>query len=102
MSIYHFRVERQVIWERKDLYRLVEREKIKNAIIFLKTGTGTIRPMPIQDLTRNDLDYSNSVLYVWDRGKDNQRLMEYYPKKHYYTYSYDKKSKKMHLKKYHP
>lgn len=91
MLIGHLRIEREVVWGRKDLYRLVEKEKIKNAIIFLNTGSGAIRQMPIGGLTQNDIDYSNSVLYVWDRGEDNKRLMGYYLKRGYYTYSYDRK-----------
>ncbi len=102
LLIHRLRIERKVAWGRRDLYRLVEKDNIKNAIIFLKTGSGDIRQMPIRDLTRNDIDYSNSVLYVWDRGDDNKRLMEYYPKREYYTYLYDKNSRRGYLERYHP
>lgn len=98
--IKHLRIERTVAWGRRDLYRLVEKDNIKNAVIFLKTGSGAIRQMPIRDLTRNDIAYSNSVLYAWDRGEENKRLMEYYPKRGYYTYSYDRNTKRGSLTPY--
>ena len=33
----------QLVAERMDVYTLVQKEKIKNAIIFLKDGTGVIK-----------------------------------------------------------
>jgi len=89
ISIYNFSEERKVIWERRELYRLVESSKIKNAIIFLKVGTGTIRPLEPSDLTRNGVDYSNDVLYVCDRGKENYKLAAYFHGRNYYVYSYN-------------
>lgn len=102
ITVMHIAEERKVIWERRDLYRLVENKKIKNAVIFIKTGTGTHRPMSIGDLARNNTDFSNSVLYARDLGKDNKKLMRFYPEKNYFIYSYQKESSKGILKKYFP
>jgi hypothetical protein len=95
----HLIEERKVIWERRDLYRLSEKEKIKNAIIFIKTGTGAIRPMIELDLTRNDADYTNNVLYALDLGENNHKLMEYYPERDYYIYYYHNKERHGYLQK---
>ncbi|MBN1405781.1 MAG: glycosyltransferase family 39 protein [Candidatus Omnitrophica bacterium] len=107
MVIMHLNEEKKVIWERTDLYRLVKKEGIKNAIVFLKTGTGTTRTFAPLDLTRNDPDYSNDVLYahyLYDRQNlkhasikkelINQTLMDYYPGRNYYLYTYDRDKRK--------
>src|SRR5215203_5485632 len=53
--------EHRVVEERKDLYEIVEKQKIRNAVVFVSSHTGIIRPMPIGDLTRNDVEYKNEV-----------------------------------------
>jgi hypothetical protein len=82
--------EHQIISERMDLYRLVEQENIHNAIIFLRSGTGVMRPMPARDLARNGIDFQNDVLYARDLGADNEKLTAYFPDKDLYMYYRDK------------
>ncbi len=84
------RREHQIISERMDLYRLVEQENVHNAIIFLRSGTGVMRPMPARDLTRNGIGFENDVLYARDLGADNARLKAYFPDKQLYMYYRDK------------
>ena len=79
-----------MIWERTDPYRRVRDYGIKNAIVFIRTGTGTILKMPAKDLIRNDLSYQNSVLYALDYGDMDLKLMRFYPKRTYYLYFYEK------------
>lgn len=78
--------ERLIIQERKDLYKLVLDRGIEDAVIFVSSSTGVIRPMPIGDLTRNDAEFQNSVLFAIDRGADNERLMKYYSGRTFYRY----------------
>lgn len=89
LTVYHLVFERRAIAERRDLYAQVADAGIHNGIVFLKTGTGTARPMPAGDLVRNRPGFSDDVLYALDRGDDNKRLMDYYPDRHYYRYTYD-------------
>jgi hypothetical protein len=84
--------EHRVVEERNDLYQKVKRQGITNAVIFISTHTGVIRPMPAGDLTRNDADYNNEVLYALDLKEKNERLMQYYPKRKFYKYIKDKES----------
>jgi hypothetical protein len=84
--------EHRVVEERNDVYRQVRKEKITDAIIFVSTGTGVIRPMPAGDLTRNDSKYSNDVLYALDLKEKNALLMQYYPERKFYKYIRDKES----------
>ncbi len=100
LTYQHFMIEKQVVWERREPFRLVERNHIKNAIIFLGTGSGALRPMSIGDLTRNDIDFTNDVLYVWYRGKEDAALKAFYPQKSYYLYFYDPARKRGFLAKY--
>ena len=55
-----------------------------------------------EDLTRNEIDFSNSILYALDLGEDNKELMQYHPEKEYYVYFYDKNSGQGYLERYYP
>jgi hypothetical protein len=78
--------EHRAVRDRLDLYRLVERERLSNAVVLLTTGTGVVRHMPVGDLIRNGLDFNRPVLYAADRGDDNRRLMDFYPGRRFYRY----------------
>ena len=78
--------EHRAVGERLDLYRLVERERLSNAAVLLKTGTGILRRMPAGDLIRNGLSFDRPVLYAVDRGDENRRLMDFYPGRRFYRY----------------
>ena len=84
----HTITEHQVIRDRTNLYRLTESEGIENAVVFVASRTGGQRFMSIGDLIRNDIDRTNSVLYVRDLGSQkNRRLMRRYPDRDFYRYS---------------
>jgi hypothetical protein len=93
-SIRHLFAEKQVIWERRDMYRTAEKEQINNAVVFISTWVGTDRPMNPKDLTRNELDYSNDVVYALNRQKENIALMDFYPERDFYLYSYDRNNQR--------
>jgi len=78
--------EHRIIWERMDLYRLVAEEKLREAVVLLKSGTGVIRPMPARDLARNGIGFQNDVLYARDLGVDNDKLRAYFPDRKLYVY----------------
>jgi hypothetical protein len=78
--------EHLVIEERNDIYTTVKEEKISHAVVLVSSYTGVIRPMPIGDLTRNDIHYANDVLYAQDLGDKNSQLMQYYPDRTFYKY----------------
>jgi hypothetical protein len=78
--------EHQVIAERKDVYDKVRESGITNAIVFISSPTGVMRPMPVEDLNRNDRYYRNQVLYARDLGARNKELMNYNKGKDFYIY----------------
>lgn len=77
----------QTVWERRDVYRLVEENHIEDAVIFLKDGTGVLKPMPVPDLTRNGTAFTGSVLYAIDQGERDEELRPYFPHKKFYRYT---------------
>jgi hypothetical protein len=78
--------ESSVIEERTDIYNLVQKNGVKNAIIFISSSVSVKRPMPEEDLNRNDHTYSNDVIYARDLGVKNKMLADYYPRREYYIY----------------
>ena len=78
--------ENKIVEERKDVYALVQKRDIRNAIVLVSSYTSVLRPMPIGDLTRNDVYYLNDVLYAIDLKERNQELMTYYPDREFYRY----------------
>ena len=92
--LYHSRIENKVVEERIELYNLVEDRELVNSLIFLSSGTGILRPMAWHNLTRNDIDFSNSVLYVRNMGENNYLLMKYYPNRKYYLFSLNRNTGK--------
>ena len=88
-SIWQAGNARAIVHERTDLYRLVDRSGITNAVVFVATPTGTRSPMSATDHTRNWGRSDGRVLYALDLGGENVRLMEAYPGRTYYRYTYD-------------
>jgi 4-amino-4-deoxy-L-arabinose transferase-like glycosyltransferase len=84
---------------RMTIYDLVEKQRITNAIVFLKTGSGT---MPRKDLTRNGIHFDGPVLYVHDLGERNGELLRAFPGRHAYIYEYDGKTGRGRLSSYGP
>ena len=87
---YIIQRESQVVHERMDVYKKVKEAGISNAVVLLTTHTGVIRPMPIRDLTRNDMNYQQSVIYAQDQREKNHLLMEFYPDRSFYKYVRDR------------
>ena len=94
----HAKVEHEAIVERMDVYHQVEKQHITNAIIFLGSATGVLRPMGGGDLARNGINFEADVLYALDRGTKNSELKKYFPDKTFYIYSRPKNLKQGGLK----
>ena len=78
--------ERRVVEQRQDLFDLVQKEKISNAVVFVSSPTSPIRPMPVDDLTRNDSKFENDVLYALELSHISGKLMQYYADRSFYRY----------------
>jgi hypothetical protein len=82
-----------IIEERTDVYTQVEKYNLSNSIVLLSSGTSVIRPMPSGDLTRNDFDYRNDILFAIDDDRYNDALMKHFPSRSFYKYVRDKENK---------
>lgn len=78
--------EAEIVDQRQDLYDLVADQKISNAVVFISSPTSPLRPMPADDLTRNDPGFMNDVIYVRTLPKINDQIMAYYPERSFYKY----------------
>jgi hypothetical protein len=78
--------EHKIVEDRKDLYRLVNERHLSNAVVFVSSHTCVIRPMPIGDLIRNDLNENSNVIYVQDLGSKNSIIIDQYKGKSFYKY----------------
>ncbi|RJP26864.1 MAG: hypothetical protein C4527_14340 [Candidatus Omnitrophota bacterium] len=78
----------QQIYQRRTLFRLVERRNLHHAIVFVGASSGT---MTQGDLIRNPPELSAAnVLYAWDQGKKNRELMDRFPERSFYFFGYDR------------
>jgi hypothetical protein len=93
MLAWHARAESRVVAERREPYRLVAEQRIDRAIVFVASPAGWTRPMLARDLTRNDPDFADAVLYVHDRESENDRLMTMYPDRSYWRYRFDRRTR---------
>lgn len=81
--------ESKIVDQRQDLYDLVKAEKITNAVVFVNSPTSPLRPMPADDLTRNDPAFNNDVLYVLSLPSIDSAIMNYYEDRSFYRYTRD-------------
>ncbi len=100
-NITHHAMEAEKrVYERTNLFRTIDELEIKNAIVFLKTRSGSIHQV---DLPRNSLDFDDSVLIAQDNGNyggsaDYGALIRAYPNREFYEYYYRGKGKLGELK----
>jgi len=89
LGVWLTRTAGTIAYERSDLYRVVEQGRLSRAIVFVATRTGTRWAMNPHDHTRNWGRYDGNVLYAIDRGEENRALMDAYPDRSCYRYTYD-------------
>jgi 4-amino-4-deoxy-L-arabinose transferase-like glycosyltransferase len=86
MLTYQTREFASQVRDRIEVYETAKREKLTRAVVFLRTGSGS---MPPGDLTRNGISFTGDVLYVHDRGVDNPRMIERHPNRRAFFYTFD-------------
>jgi len=94
----HARYNEQVSLQRKALYVLAETDAQKPALVFIHGFLGDLLVMAEEDAVRNHPNLTGEVLYAHDRGKENKKLMDYYPDRKPYRGTYDRKVKQAVLK----
>jgi hypothetical protein len=89
--IHHSGVYAGEISQRMTLLDTVREQRLANAVVFLKTGSGS---MPPGDLTRNGIHFDGPVLYVLDLKEKNHLLMDALPHRTFFAFEYDYKDKR--------
>ncbi len=82
VSLYTYKV----IDERRDLFKLVETQGIRNAVIVVSNGTGVLWPMDSSDLVRNGISIDGEVIFAHDLGQENCKLQALFPERHFWVY----------------
>lgn len=70
---------------RQNPYFLIKEKGIKNAIFFLRNSPYDFIS---QNYVINSPELNDDILFVNDMGKKNKLLMDYYPKRNYYAYTF--------------
>jgi hypothetical protein len=78
--------EATIVEQRKDLFDLVEEAGLDKAVVFIASPTSNIRPMPVDDLTRNDLPVRPGVVFVREIQGLEKLVMSYYKGHTFYRY----------------
>lgn len=80
-------LERQVVLERQDMYRAVERAGLTNAVVLISSTVSPTRRMDPPDLVRNGIVVGDeAVTYALDYGARNQALRMMFPGRRFYSY----------------
>jgi hypothetical protein len=87
------------IRDKTELYEAVRREGLRDAVVFLATGSGTAHE---GDLTRNGFTFDAPVLYVRDHGAGNRELLEAWPGRKAYVYRWEEGSRRGRLEPWAP
>jgi hypothetical protein len=94
------RYHMKFVEDSRAVFLAVQRERLTNAIVFLRTGCG---PMGFpHEYTRNGIHFDGPVLYVLDEGAGNIRLLQKYPRRTAYTWEFDTSSNSGRLRPYSP
>ncbi|MBN2328259.1 MAG: hypothetical protein JXR73_14015 [Candidatus Omnitrophica bacterium] len=83
----HGRFFHRQIYERRTLYRLVERRGLHNAVVFVSAPSGD---MTQGDLIRNPADPRQAdVVYAWHLAERNRELAQFFPDRSFFLFGRD-------------
>ncbi len=97
---WHATSHHRQIYQRRTLYRLVDRRKLEHAVVFVVSPSGD---MTQGDLIRNLPDpHEADVIYAWNLGQRNRELLKTMPDRTFFLFERDAKSNLYFLKRYKP
>ena len=76
----------KVIDERRDVFRLIETQGIRNAVVVLSNGTGVLSHMSRDNLVRNGIYIGGAVIFAHDLGQENCKLQALFPERQFWVY----------------
>lgn len=88
--IAHAVIERRVVTERMDPYRMASAAGLAEALVLVRGRVGTWRSMSARDFARNGIDHDGDVLYALDIDPEtNCQLRTAYPTRTLYLYEWN-------------
>jgi hypothetical protein len=87
--VAHTTIERRVIEERMDPYKAAGEAGLRDTVVLMADRVGTERSIAAEDLTRNGIDYSGSILYGLDLGLAANCALAARLGRRAYTYAWD-------------
>lgn len=85
---------RAVVDQRMDVYDLVRDKNVHNAVVVIRSPTGTVRRMFPLDLTRNGISLDGDVIYALDIPGQFRELQQLFPHRRFYVYERELSSPK--------
>jgi hypothetical protein len=76
----------RIIDERRDVFKLIEAQGIRNAVVVLSNSTGRLWSMESSDLVRNGIAMDGAVIFAHDLGQENCKLQALFPERHFWVY----------------
>ncbi|MCI0743969.1 MAG: glycosyltransferase family 39 protein [Verrucomicrobia subdivision 3 bacterium] len=81
-------LEHNVVSQRQEMYRAVEKAGLKDAVVVISSATGRIRELMARDLVRNGPVIGDEpVTYALDLGAKNALLLTLFPGREIYRYA---------------
>lgn len=77
---------RKIIDERMDLYDQVAAAGLSNAVVIVRSGTGSLRLLEPPDLLRNGIALDGNVIYARDLADRLRELQQRFPQRQFYVY----------------
>jgi hypothetical protein len=90
---------RTVVDQRMDLYDQVQAKHLHDAVVVVRSKTGTISPMSTLDLIRDGITADRDVLYVLNIPGQVEKLHRLLPQRQFYAYDRDPSSPKGSLRR---
>ena len=76
----------QIIYERRDLFRVVEEAALTDAVVVVRSGTGLVNTLRPQDLLFNGIALDGDVVYAHDRPQQQDALRAHFPDRSFWIY----------------
>jgi hypothetical protein len=77
---------RTLVDQRMDLYDQVRAQRLRDAVVIVRSSTSPIYPMKPRDLVRNGLKIDGAVIYALDIPDRLQELRRAFPNRRFYIY----------------
>ncbi|MDD5111023.1 MAG: glycosyltransferase family 39 protein [Candidatus Altiarchaeota archaeon] len=76
----------ELFGEKREVYDEVVERNISNALVFIYGWNYNFMPMPVSEISSNNLFFNDSVIYIKMPDNSSMRLTSDYPSRHYFIW----------------